>query len=89
MANKRTGNLVGRPKTKEYVTMLARVPAELADLAKRYAAQHGGVPLSVLLREGLEWRIGDGDPRGTGLYLEESTDTREEPYYSNTETAPA
>ena len=37
MASKRTGNPVGRPKTKEYVTMLARVPAELADLVKRYA----------------------------------------------------
>jgi hypothetical protein len=84
MANESTGKARGRPKTKEYVTMLARVPAELADLVKRYAAQHGNIPVSELIREGLEWRVGDGDPRGTGLYLAQPTGIREEEYSSNT-----
>ena len=84
MANKRTGRPAGRPKTKEYVSLQARVPTVLADLVKRYAAQHGKIPLSVLIRDGLEWRIGDGDPRGTGLYLDEPVGIREEVYDSNT-----
>ena len=71
----------------EYVTMLARVPAELADLVKRYAAQHGQIPVSELIREGLEWRIGDGDPRGTGLYLDEPVGIREREDTSNTDRA--
>lgn len=87
MAYKKTGRPVGRPKTKEYVTMLARVPAELADLVKRYAAEHGSLPVAELIREGLEWRIGDGDPRGTGMYLAQPTGVREKEYYTNTETA--
>ena len=87
MAYKKTGRPVGRPKTKEYVTMLARVPAELADLVKRYAAEHGSLPVAELIREGLEWRIGDGDPRGTGMYLSQPVGVREKTYYANTETA--
>lgn len=86
MTYKSTGRPVGRPKTKEYITLLARVPADLAVLVKRYAGQHGQ-SVAELIREGVEWRIGDGDPRGMGLYLEESTDTREKVYYANTETA--
>ena len=87
MAYKRTGNPVGRPKTKEYVTMLARVPADLAALVKQYADQHR-LSVATVLREGAAWRIGDGDPRGMGLYLEESTDTRDKTYNCNTGITP-
>ena len=84
MAYKRTGKPLGRPKTKEYVTLVARVPADLAALVKRYATEHGSLPVSELIREGLEWRIGDGDPRGNGLYLEQPTGIRAQTYNSNT-----
>src|SRR5437660_5000633 len=50
---KPTGRPLGRPKTKEYVTLMARVPEELADRAKRYARLHQQ-PISVVLRDGLE-----------------------------------
>jgi hypothetical protein len=87
MAYKATGRPVGRPKTKEYVTLLARVPADLAELVKQYARQHGQ-SVAELIREGVEWRVGDGDPRGMGLYLAEPTDMREKTYYANTEIVP-
>jgi Recombinase len=86
MAYKKTGRPVGRPKTKEYVTLLARVPADLAELVKQYAEQHR-LSVAAILREGAEWRIGDGDPRGMGLYLEQSTGTSDTMYYTNTATA--
>ena len=89
MTYKPTGKPVGRPKTKEYVTLLARVPADLAALVKRYAAEHGSLPVAELIREGLEWRIGDGDPRGSGLYLGEPRGISEKEYSSNTEIVPA
>ena len=84
MAYKRTGRPPGRPKTKEYTTVLARLPQELADLVKRYAAERGQLPVSELIREGLEWRIGDGDPRGMGMYLSQPTGIKEKEYNSNT-----
>ena len=68
--------------------MLARIPAELAELVKRYAAARGQLPVSELIREGLEWRIGDGDPRGMGMYLSQPTGISEKVHSSNTETAP-
>ena len=86
MAYKPTGKPVGRPKTKEYVTLLARVPADLAELVKRYAGEHGQ-SVAALIREGVEWRIGDGDPRGMGLYLAQPIDHSEKVYDTNTETA--
>src|SRR5215471_19347112 len=85
MAYKPTGRPVGRPKTKEYVTLLARVPADLAELVKQYAEQHRQ-SVAELIREGVEWRIGDGDPRGMGLYLAPPTDASAKMYYTNTET---
>ena len=87
MAYKRTGRPPGRPKTK-IQDRVSPDTAELAELVKRYAAQHGQIPVSELIREGLEWRIGDGDPRGMGLYLEEPIGMSEKVYSSNTETAP-
>src|SRR5215813_11638934 len=86
MADKATGKTRGRPKTKEYVTLLARVPVELAELVKRYAKEHRQ-SVAEIIREGAEWRIGDGDPRGKGMYLAQPTGTREKVYYTNTETS--
>ena len=79
----------GRPFTYQSdddrpVTISVRLPAELAALVKRYAAEHGQLQISELIREGLEWRIGDGDPRGVGLYLGQPTGIREQAYSSNT-----
>ena len=64
-----TGRAPGRPKTKDYVTLVARVPAELVALVKQYARTHDQ-PVAELIRDGLVWRIGDGDPRGAGVYLD-------------------
>jgi len=50
---KPTGRPRGRPKTKEYVTLMARVPQDLADQAKRYAGQHRQT-MSDVLRDGLQ-----------------------------------
>src|SRR4029453_7189890 len=41
-----------RPKTKEYVTLMARVDTALADQVKRYAGLHRQ-PLSVVIRDAL------------------------------------
>jgi hypothetical protein len=49
---KPTGRPRGRPKTKEYSTLMARVPQELADRVKRYAAAHRQ-PIAVVLRDAL------------------------------------
>src|SRR5262245_10981215 len=49
---KPTGRPRGRPKTKEYVTLMARVDLTLADQVKRYAALHRQ-PISVVIRDGL------------------------------------
>ena len=49
---KPTGRPQGRPKTTEYTTLMARVPQELADRVKRYAAAHRQ-PLSVVMRDAL------------------------------------
>ena len=50
---KPTGRPRGRPKTKEYVTLMARVPQELADRVQHYARLHQQ-PISIVLRDGLE-----------------------------------
>jgi hypothetical protein len=49
---KPTGRPRGRPKTKEYVTLMARVDTALADTVKRYASLHRQ-PLSVVIRDAL------------------------------------
>ena len=49
---KPTGRPRGRPKTKEYVTLMARVDITLADEVKRYASQHRQ-PISVVIRDAL------------------------------------
>lgn len=54
-----TGRPAGRPKTKEYATILARVPQNLADQVKDYA-EINDTSISALIREGLEWRLQAG-----------------------------
>jgi hypothetical protein len=49
---KPTGRPRGRPKTKEYVTLMARVDLPLADEVKRYASLHRQ-PISVVIRDAL------------------------------------
>jgi hypothetical protein len=49
---KPTGRPRGRPKTKEYRTLMARVPLEIAAEVQRYAAAHRQ-PLSVVIRDAL------------------------------------
>src|SRR4029434_6174749 len=49
---KPTGRPRGRPKTKEYVTLMARVDITLADEVKRYASIHRQ-PISVVIRDAL------------------------------------
>jgi len=55
---KPTGRPRGRPKTKEYVTLMARVPQDLADRVQRYAGLHQQ-SISVVLRDGLELLLED------------------------------
>jgi hypothetical protein len=56
MPYKPTGRPAGRPKTKYYETLQARVPQELVDRVKTYARQHQQ-SIAALIRDGLEWRI--------------------------------
>ena len=49
---KPTGRPRGRPKTKEYVTLMARVPQDLADRVQRYAGLKRQT-ISDVLRDGL------------------------------------
>jgi hypothetical protein len=49
---KPTGRPRGRPKTKEYATLMARVDIILADEVKRYASLHRQ-PISVVIRDAL------------------------------------
>jgi hypothetical protein len=61
MAYTRTGRPPGRPKTKEYVTLMARVPQDLADQAKRYAGLQRQT-MSDVLRDGLLMLLQEEDP---------------------------
>jgi len=62
-----TGRPAGRPKTKEYATLLARVPQDLVDHVKDYAEIHD-TSISALIREGLEWRLQTGLSHKEGAY---------------------
>jgi hypothetical protein len=61
MTYKSTGRPVGRPKTKEYRTISLKIPTTLLARVQTYARLHRQ-SLSELIRDGLEWRIGAGDP---------------------------
>jgi predicted DNA-binding protein len=62
------------------VTISMRLPKELHIRLEQYAAQHRQ-SISELVRDGLEWRLEEGDPRGLGAA---STQDDEAYYISNT-----
>src|SRR5262249_16246823 len=62
------------------VTISLRLPKELHVRLEQYAAEHRQ-SISELVRDGLEWRLGEGDPRGLGA---PSTQEDEAYYMSNT-----
>jgi predicted transcriptional regulator len=62
------------------VAISLRLPRELRTRLERYATQHRQ-SISELVRDGLEWRLSEGDPRGLG---EASTQDDEVYYMSNT-----
>lgn len=81
MAYTRTGRPVGRPKTKDYRTISLKIPQTLLDHVQQYARVHRQ-SMSELIREGLEWRIGEGDPLAQRYATGESADQE---YKGNTE----
>ena len=52
----------GRPKTKRYQTLMARVPEDLAHAAQAYAQAHN-LTLSDLIRQGLVIQLSDTSPQ--------------------------
>lgn len=87
MAYTPTGKRVGRPKTKDYQAISLKMPQELLDRVQVYARLHRQ-SLSELMRDGVEWRITEGDLRGVGVYAPQRTQSNEDEYYGNT-TIPA
>ena len=81
MARKSTARPVGRPKgtrtaTVELETLSFKVPAEFKAQLQAYAKQRRQ-SISALIREGVEWRIGEGDP----LHIRYGTVTSDETAY--------
>jgi hypothetical protein len=74
MASTPTGRPRGRPKTRQYESLVVRVPSDLAEQARRYAARHRQ-SLSALLRDGLGWRIEQDTQAGHGARLWEFPET--------------
>src|SRR5882672_3323765 len=58
---KPTGRPRGRPKTKEYVTLMARFPQDLADRVERYAGRKRQT-VSEVLRDGVLVLLQDDEP---------------------------
>jgi len=65
------------------VTISMRLPKELHTRLVRYAMEHRQ-PISELVRDGLEWRLGDGDPRGLG----DASTKDDEAYYMSIQQMP-
>jgi hypothetical protein len=84
MAYTPTGKPVGRPKTKDYKTISLKMPQELLDRVQSYARLHRQ-SISELIRDGLEWRITEGDPRSLGVATAQRTPGDDDVYYGNTE----
>lgn len=78
-----TGKRVGRPKTKDYQTISLKMPQELLDRVQVYARLHRQ-SLSELMRDGVEWRITEGDLRGVGVDAPQRPQRNEDEYYGNT-----
>jgi hypothetical protein len=76
---KPTGRPRGRPKTNYYETLTARFPAAFVQQVRAYAAQHRQ-SLSDLIRDGLDWRLGEGDPYSGGLLDRFRGDAVQDPY---------
>jgi len=84
MAYTPTGKRVGRPKTKDYKTISLKMPQELLDRVQSYARLHRQ-SISELIRDGLEWRITEGDPRSLGVSPPQHTRSKDDEYSRNTE----
>src|SRR5262245_53003224 len=63
------------------VTISLRLPKDLHTRLEQYAMQHRQ-SISELVRDGLEWRLGDGDPRGLG----DARTKEDEAYYMGNTT---
>jgi hypothetical protein len=89
---KPTGRPRGRPKTKEYVTLMARVPQELAERVQRYAGLHQQ-SISVVLRDALEVLLEEDryhpflSDRNTALALRSDTKAESADILSDTKEA--
>jgi len=81
-----TGKPVGRPKTKDYKTISLKMPQDLLDRVQTYARLHRQT-ISELIRDGLDWRITDGDPRSVGVPHSQRT-LREDGEYSGNSGIP-
>src|SRR3989442_3073236 len=86
MAYTPTGRPVGRPKTKEYQTISLKMPQVLLARVQVYARLHRQ-SISELIRDGLEWRITDGDPRDVGGSAPPRTPHDADEYSRNTTRA--
>jgi hypothetical protein len=89
MAKKSTGRPVGRPvgtrtATVELETLSFKVPAEFKAQLRAYAKQRRQ-SISELIREGVEWRIGEGDPLNIRYGTVTSDETAHEGNTGNTE----
>ena len=84
MAHTPTGKPVGRPKTKDYKTISLKMPQEFLERVQHYARLHHQ-SVSELIRDGLEWRITEGDPRSVGVSVAQRTTSHTEQYAGNTE----
>lgn len=83
MAYTPTGKPVGRPKTKDYKTISLKMSQELLDRVQTYARLHRQ-SISELIRDGLEWRITDGDPRALGVSPPQRALSDDDEYSRNT-----
>jgi hypothetical protein len=79
-----TGRPVGRPKTKDYRTISLKIPQDLVARVQAYARTHRQ-SISELIRDGLEWRITEGDPRSAGGTVPQGSAQDAAAYSWNTE----
>lgn len=61
MAYKATGKPRGRPKTREYSTLVARVPTDLVSRVKLYAEEHGEISVAEVIKTGLKRVVGESN----------------------------